>query len=1062
MSRTSKNAFIYIFFAVAIVFGGFSAARLYAPGLYNGFREGINRMPIVKRARDYFPEMPPLLLAGQGKTGSGATLAGTRATGVGASGKVASGSGATAPGASGASASEQGASKSGDSGQSAPGQNAPAQGASGQSAPGQGDTVQGASGQGSAGQDSPGQNSAGQFAGGPGAASPQTASLATSVALTAEEETLADLVKEEEMRGVWIATVFSIDFPRAKDNIGRQKQELIKILDTAADAGLNTVFFQVRPHGDTFYKSDIFPWSEYLTGAAGKDPGYDPLAFLIEEAEKRGIRVHAWINPYRLTMGSPTKPQTGHEFLPAGSPVKNRPDLTMACGDGKLYLNPGEPDSIRLVVDGVLEIINKYNVDGIHFDDYFYPSDMSYDDSATYEKYGKPSGISVENWRRANTTALVKAVYEVVKSTRPGVEFGVSPSGIWQNSSSSPLGSDTKGFESYNRIFADARLWVKDGILDYIVPQIYWPIGREGADYDILARWWRGVARGTGVKLYIGHAAYQVGTSGAWLAPAEIGNQIALNRSLGVIGGSVFYGYSKIEENALGLRDQLRDLFFDAGLAQELKIAYPSNGSTINAKNSYIIGSADPRYPLLLDGKPVARTVSGYFSVYVTLANGKNEFVFECQGEKLAYTLIGKWSPPGSGGGGGTPAQPKVTQLDKHLVYVTKEDQTVVRAEQNADATRLQPLRKGVKGYVTAESNGYYLMDSGNWTYKPNVDILRDEILPSSKTRFATLSPGAKTIDIAFGIPYFSSYYVDVTESEITLTLHQTKGQPLTRDAQDPVFSDISYEQAGPHAVYRLRLKKEGRSYGYHIRYSEAERTLAFCFNKPPGLSATWQAMPFDRNGSGNIAGSGVGGGAGSGAESLAWIRGKPFEGRVIMLDPGHGGSEKGAAGPPGSRGKLEKDINLDLALALEKILKNAGADVRLTRDKDINVPLETRADMIREIKPDLAISLHRNSIGADKDISGYFGVLALYTHPQSITLATCLRDAIVMGTSHRDGGRRWQSLAMCRIEECPSVLLELGFISNPADYERMNRESAIYKEAQAITRGLIAYMSGS
>ena len=849
------------------------------------------------------------------------------------------------------------------------------------------------------------------------------------------------------MRGVWIATVFCIDFPRAKDNAGRQKQELIRILDNASDAGLNTVFFQVRPHGDAFYKSEIFPWSEYLTGTAGKDPGYDPLAFLIEEAEKRGIRVHAWINPYRLTMGSSSSPQTSHDFLPAGSPVKKRPELTMACGDGRLYLNPGEPDSIQLVVDGVLEIIRKYNVDGVHFDDYFYPSDMSYDDSKTYEKYGKISGVSIENWRRSNTTALIRAVYEAIKSEKPGVEFGVSPSGIWQNKTSTPLGSDTQGFESYNRVFADGRLWVKDGIIDYIVPQVYWPIGRTGADYSVVVRWWRDVAAGTGVKLYIGHAAYQVGTSGAWLAPTEIGNQIALNRSLGVISGSVFYGYSKIEENALGLKDQLKELFFDPGLAQPLKIAYPSSGSVITSRNSYIIGSADPRYPLYLDGKPVTRTLSGYFSVYVSLEFGDNEFVFRHQEDELTYTLSSNWKPPKPGGaGGGAPVKPKITQLEKPLVYVTKDDLTVVRSEPDPDATRLQPLKKGVKGYVTAESNGYYLMDSGNWTYKPNVEIRKDESLAECRTKSAKLSAGEKTVDIAFGLPYFTSYYVEVSETEITLTLHQTKGQPITRSGADPIFGDIKYEQAGPHAIYRLPLKKAGRSYGYHIRYNDANKTLTFSFNNPLALSASWRAIPAKANG---------------GNDAL-WSEGKPFKGIVIALDPGHGGSENGATGPPGKRGKLEKDINLELALVLREMLTEAGADVRMTRETDITIDLEARADIVRAMKPDLAISLHRNSLGADKDISSYFGVLTLYTHPQSITLASHLKDALVIGTPHRDGGLRWQSLAMCRIEECPSVLLELGFISNPADFERMNRKSTINMEARAIVRGLISYIGDS
>jgi len=853
------------------------------------------------------------------------------------------------------------------------------------------------------------------------------------------------LPDEEEMRGVWIATVFSIDFPKAQGDSDKQKRELIDILETAKGAGLNTVFFQVRPHGDALYDSEIFPWSQYLTGTAGVDPGYDPFAFLLDEADKRGIRVHAWINPYRLTMGSAGKPENTHDFLPVSSPVKDRPDLTMACGDGRLYLNPGEPEAMKLVVDGVVEIIKKYKVDGIHFDDYFYPSDLSYNDSASYEKYGKPEGLSVEDWRRRNTTTLMMMVNDAIKEIRPGVEFGISPSGIWQNKSSTPLGSDTTGFESHNRIFADSRLWVTEEIVDYIVPQIYWAIGTKGSDYDILVRWWRSVALGTNVKLYIGHAAYRVGTEGAWQKPTEIGSQIALNRTLGAIDGSVFYGYSKIAENALGLRDQLKDFYADTEVAQPLKIAYPSSGSTFATENSYIIGSADPRYPLVLDGKPVERTVNGYFSVYVPLAIGKNEFVFQHQEEEIVYVLNSNRSPSGSGstgGGGGAVQEPKPVPLAKPLVYMTKDDQTVVRAAASANADRLQPLKKGVKGYVTAELNGYYLMDSGNWTYKPNVEVLQNESLPACETSSAAIAPGALGVEVTFGLPYFTSYYVNVTDDGVWLTLHQTKGQPMTRTAGDPLFGDVLFKQDGKHAVYYLPLKKAGRLYGYHINYDASKKSLTFRFNNPLLLTPGWQAAP---------------GGDPAAAPTPLLLAGK-----TIILDAGHGGRDNGATGPAGSRGKLEKDVNLDLALALQKELKAAGAEVVMIRTEDVNMELEARADFIRAKKPDLAISLHRNSMGAASDISKHQGVLALYSHDQSAALAGYLREALVNGTTHRDGGQRWQSLAVCRVEECPVVLLELGFISNPADYERMNRKSTIQKEAKAILRGIIAYMTDS
>jgi uncharacterized lipoprotein YddW (UPF0748 family) len=274
------------------------------------------------------------------------------------------------------------------------------------------------------------------------------------------------------------------------------------------------------------------------------------------------LALHAWINPYRLTMGSKDKPQNTVADLPAGSPVKERPDLTLAAGDGRLYLNPGEPESQDLVLEGIREILANYAVDGIHLDYYFYPSDPGYDDSAAYAKYGQPQNLALEDWRRANTQSLITHIQALVREARPQAAFGVSPSGIWRNKKNSPLGSDSNGFESYAQIYADTRQWVKEGLVDYIAPQLYWAIGKEGSDYALLAQWWAEVCRDTGVRLYIGQGAYRLGSANeeAWSSPAEIERQLALNKELG-IQGSIFYGYKQISENTLGLLDLLQKLY---------------------------------------------------------------------------------------------------------------------------------------------------------------------------------------------------------------------------------------------------------------------------------------------------------------------------------------------------------------------------------------------------------------------------------------------------------------------------------------------------------------------
>ncbi len=376
---------------------------------------------------------------------------------------------------------------------------------------------------------------------------------------TAEPEPLQNQPRAD-MAGAWVATVINIDFPHILDNAEVQKAELRAIVANIKAAGLNSIFFQVRPQGDALYQSSIFPWSQYLTGEAGKDPGYDPLAYLLEIAHAEGLEVHAWLNPYRLTMGSADSPQTIHDFLPANSPVKDRPDLTLAAGDGRLYLNPGEPEAQALVLDGVREIMENYDVDGIHFDDYFYPSNPDYDDSAAYQKYGQ--GLSLAEWRRSNTYQLVAEVQTLVHSLSEDAVFGISPSGIWQNAASSELGSATNGFESYNQIYADTRLWYIDGIVDYIAPQLYWAIGQEGSDYAILVDWWHQVSELSPSALYIGHGIYRLDEGHqAWQGTDQVEQQLDLNRNYEGVKGSIFYGYQQIRANSAGIRDMLSDYY---------------------------------------------------------------------------------------------------------------------------------------------------------------------------------------------------------------------------------------------------------------------------------------------------------------------------------------------------------------------------------------------------------------------------------------------------------------------------------------------------------------------
>ncbi|MDP4108510.1 MAG: family 10 glycosylhydrolase, partial [Bacillota bacterium] len=275
-----------------------------------------------------------------------------------------------------------------------------------------------------------------------------------------------------ELRGVWISTVLNLDYPSSPtEDVAALKKEATEELDYAQKNGFNAVFFQVRPACDAFYKSSIFPWSSYLTGDQGKAPGsFDPLEFYVSEAHKRGLQLHAWINPFRVTKSKETL-----SSLAKSNPARKNPSWVVTGADGNLYLNPGIPEVRALVVNGVLEIIKSYKVDGIHLDDYFYPS-KNFNDADAFKKYGAHAK-NLDEFRRNNVNLLIKNLGAAIKKANSKVSFGVSPSGIWANKKSLEDGSDTSGGQSYFDSYADSRKWVKEKWVDYIAPQIYWNIG---------------------------------------------------------------------------------------------------------------------------------------------------------------------------------------------------------------------------------------------------------------------------------------------------------------------------------------------------------------------------------------------------------------------------------------------------------------------------------------------------------------------------------------------------------------------------------------------------------
>ncbi|MGW0286625.1 glycoside hydrolase family 10 protein [Streptomyces sp. NPDC003236] len=355
-----------------------------------------------------------------------------------------------------------------------------------------------------------------------------------------------------EMRGVWVATVANRDWPSKPGlTAAEQREELIGHLDRAVRDRLNTVILQVRPTADALWPSPYEPWSEYLTGTQGRDPGWDPLGTAVREAHARGLELHAWFNPYRVAN------HTDPGRLAPSHPARLHPDWVVPYG-GRLYYDPGLPEVRAFVQRAMLDAVARYPVDAVHFDDYFYPypvAGQTFDDDASYDRYGGDFAVRAD-WRRDNIDRLVREMAAGIRRVRPGTRFGISPFGVWRNATTDPLGSDTRaGVQTYDDLHADTRTWVRNHWIDYIVPQLYWNIGFAAADYATLVDWWAGVARGTGTHLYVGEALYKAGAAGQpsqWQDPVELSRHLTLAARYPQVRGHVFFAAKEVAADPIG------------------------------------------------------------------------------------------------------------------------------------------------------------------------------------------------------------------------------------------------------------------------------------------------------------------------------------------------------------------------------------------------------------------------------------------------------------------------------------------------------------------------------
>jgi uncharacterized lipoprotein YddW (UPF0748 family) len=367
------------------------------------------------------------------------------------------------------------------------------------------------------------------------------------------------IAPKREFRGAWIATVENIDWPTPGETTDEQKQQLVDILDAHQRTGINAVMFQVRPAADAFYAKSREPWSKWLTGKQGQapSPAYDPLAFAITEAHKRGIELHAWFNPYRATNDNK------YYALSPNHITNLKPEWFFTYGGIKLF-NPGIPEVRAYIVQVFLDVVDNYDIDGVHMDDYFYPwpiAGKKINDEATFEQYG--AGFTdINDWRRHNVDTLIKMLSDSIHKHKPRMKFGVSPFGVWANKSQNPEGSATNGGSSYYEIYCDSRKWMKNGWLDYINPQLYWPIGDRNNPFDTLMAWWSNNTYNR--HLYIGQGPYRIleRHSYGYHNPAEIPNEIKALRNNPRVQGSVFFSTATLLRDPLGVTDSLKDNYY--------------------------------------------------------------------------------------------------------------------------------------------------------------------------------------------------------------------------------------------------------------------------------------------------------------------------------------------------------------------------------------------------------------------------------------------------------------------------------------------------------------------
>lgn len=380
---------------------------------------------------------------------------------------------------------------------------------------------------------------------------------------------------KQSVRGVWVSTVANIDVPKGLPE-NEYKEYLTKMIENIASYNINTIIFQVRPNNDAFYPSKLNPWSRYITGEEGKDPGFDVLKYVIEEAKKHDIKVHAWMNPYRVSQASLDQlNMTKEEYLATLAPnnfARLHPEHTILDGANKIILSPSHPEVIDFVTKTIMEVVDNYDVEGVHIDDYFYPYAKIPEEreQEDYLKYRLDETQCLDDFRRMNVNKMIKSIHDALKNSfsknNKKVLFGISPFAIYRTNSAILEGGWEKGsynaagaLQCYSELYSDVYLWMKENWIDYVVPQVYFPFERKDVTYHDLTKWWSDICNETHTILYIGMGLYQMGSNEVWQNPNEIENQLRFNCNFNNVAGTIFFTYHDLVKGQNEIKDEALD-----------------------------------------------------------------------------------------------------------------------------------------------------------------------------------------------------------------------------------------------------------------------------------------------------------------------------------------------------------------------------------------------------------------------------------------------------------------------------------------------------------------------